>query len=94
MYKRNKIIEKLGLFTHMKFPRPNYAIIYFENGYIVQSYSTVVCIRLFGKFYFDKTWAISRTTARHVSETIGITATEIRDRIKKKDDNFRKMEEI
>lgn len=57
--------------------RNQYSLKY-ENGYVFQSYDSIVGIESRGKYYFSEKFDVSRTTRKHCKWWSGMDSDEIR----------------
>lgn len=61
----------------------NQFVVYFGNGQVFQSYTTIVAAKIEGVVYLTEEWEYSKTTMKYVKEFLNTTATAktIRERI-------------
>lgn len=61
----------------------NQFVVYFGNGQVFQSYTTIVAAKIEGVVYLTPDWEYSKTTMKYVKEFLNTTATAktIRERI-------------
>lgn len=81
--KMSSVMRKLGAFKGVKnFMNKNQFELTFEHGYLLQSYQSIVAVRVYGlPWMFGADHDYSATTNRHMKEFCSFTAQERRDAI-------------
>lgn len=79
----SSVSRKLGKFLEVKnFMNKNQFELTFEHGFMLQSYSSIVAVKVYGMpWIFGAHHDYSATTNRHMKEFCGYTAQERRDMI-------------
>ena len=89
--KKDTLLKKLGRFVKVRAVQTNQTEIIFENGVALQSYDSLVAVRLKtdGVLYVGEDYNYSVTTSKYINKVFGATSKEIANHIAQKNPNFK-----
>jgi len=74
--------EVVNMTTSTGNAAPNQFIIYFDNGSVFKSYSSIIAVKYKGQIYLGKHWDYSKTTGKYRNQFLDEGVADTREKIK------------
>lgn len=80
--KLSTVKKRLKGYLRTEILAPNHTVTVFENGNVLQSYDSIISIKVDHKTYLGPNWDFSRTTGKYRNLHLGTNKQEVLERIK------------
>lgn len=80
--KLETVKKRLKGYRSTEILNPNHSVVVFENGNILQSYDSIIAVKLDKKIYLGKNWDYSRTTGKFRNMHLGTNKKEVLEKLK------------
>ena len=79
--KLETVKKRLKGYRSTEILNPNHSVVVFENGNILQSYDSIIAVKLDKKIYLGKDWDYSKTTGKFRNMHLGTTKKEVLEKL-------------